>query len=85
MPAPPPRQERQRIDATIASRREEWASRVKEALARLDTDLAAPSATGDDHSDEPESYELTPVDLAAELSERAGEAGGRPAQPDASS
>ena len=78
-------QERLRIDATIESRREEWASRVKEALARLDTDPAAPAATGYDHSDGPGSYELTPIDLAAELSERAGGAGGRPAQPDASS
>ena len=77
--------ERQRIDESIASRREEWTSRVKEALAQLDTDLAAPSGNGGDDSDDPESYDLTPVDLAAELSERAGEAGARPAQPDASS
>jgi DivIVA domain-containing protein len=78
-------QERQQIDATIAGRREEWASRVKEALARLDNDLAVRSASDGDHPDGAESYELTPTDLAAELSERAGGAGGRSAQPDASS
>jgi DivIVA protein len=79
-------EERERIEAAIARRREEWTNKLQEALTRLDTaDLRNAFSGNGNRAEEQGSSELRPVDLAAELSDRAGGASGpRTAHPDAS-